>query len=702
MFRPHILITSTAVLAMTLTACGGGGGSHTAATPVTPPTTGGPVFGSSANGPYAAGQEMLSGATLVQPANLGAIHFQVQVKLQNAAGLGAYADAVSDPKSPLYRQFLGATEIGQRFGASADDYKAAATYLASYGLKVGGWKQRLALSVTGDQASVERALGTTIGLYRGTDGGLIVGPTSPLKLSQKVPIVAIAGLVEDANATSRYRAMVPVPAPRGQGNNFSLGYTPQQIATAFDFTGAYRAGYTGKGVNLGIIGTGPVDPADIAAFKNNFSWSGTGTYSQRNGSTQAAAAQGGGPGEGSPTATPPPVTGPGCRTAAPPANQLPQCNPEDAEAQIDTEQALLAPDANTLFYITYVAAECQDPSRPGPGGTCKSGDPGFLGPRIGLREADDSLQQAINDNDGAAGATGTGPDILSLSYGGTETGNGFYYIDPNTGAFSRSAFGTSVFAALAVQGVAVFISSGDSGAQGCARPAFGNIHAQCVSWPAVDPDVVSVGGVTLPLDNAGRYIGPMTGWGYQTNAGSSGSGGGVSKLVPKPAWETGLNVPPGNRRVQPDASLDGDGITGVATFVNSRFGFVGTGSYGGTSVAAPQMAAMWALVLDACRQTASCRGPNGTYRLGNPAPLFYRIFNNATQYPQTFYDVTFGNTGVIPCLNNPGQVGPCPNPQPTPDAGFDAGTGFDLVTGVGVPFAGHLINAIVNPANPAP
>jgi subtilase family serine protease len=700
MFRPHILIASTAVLAMTLTACGGGG-SHSSAVPVAATNPGGPMLGSSANAPYAAGQQMLSGATLVQPAQLGGLHFQVQVKLQNAAALGAYADAVSDPKSATYRQFLGATEIGQRFGATAADYKAAADYLVSYGLKVGGWKQRLALSVTGDQANVERALGTTIGLYRAADGGLIVGPTTALKLSQKVPIVAISGLVEDSSATSRYRAMVPVAAPRGQGNNFTFGYTPQQVAAAFDFTGAYRAGYTGKGINLGIIGTGPVDPADLIAYKTNFGWGGSGKYIQRAATPQAAAAQGGGPGEGSPTGPIPPVTGPGCRTAAPPANQLPQCNPEDAEAQIDTEQALLAPDANTLFYIAYVPAECQNPTRPGTGGTCKSGDPGFLGARIGLREADDSLQQAINDNDNINGGTSPGPDILSLSYGGTETGNGFYFIDPNTNSFSRSAFGTSVFAALAIQGVAVFISSGDAGAQGCARPAFGNVHNQCVSWPAVDPDVVSVGGVTAPLDNAGRYIGPMTGWGYQTNAGTGASGGGISKFVPRPAWETGTNVPTGNLRVQPDASLLGDSITGVSTFVNSSFGFAGSGSYGGTSVAAPQMAAMWALVLDACRQTASCRGPNGTYRLGNPAPLLFGIYNDATKYPQTFYDVTFGNNGVIPCAVNPGQIGPCPNPRPTPDAGFDAGIGFDLVTGIGVPFAGHLINAVVNPANQA-
>jgi hypothetical protein len=119
---------------------------------------------------------------------------------------------------------------------------------------------------------------------------------------------------------------------------------------------------------------------------------------------------------------------------------------------------------------------------------------------------------------------------------------------------------------------------------------------------------------------------------------------------------------------------------------------------------------MWALVLDACRQTAACVA-KGTgahpYRMGNAGPEFYTIYNNAAEYPATFLDIVYGNNGVVPCLVNPGPgpgsgtVTPCPNPVPTPDPGFNAGVGYDHVTGIGVPFAGHLINTIVNPATQA-
>jgi len=46
---------------------------------------------------------------------------------------------------------------------------------------------------------------------------------------------------------------------------------------------------------------------------------------------------------------------------------------------------------------------------------------------------------------------------------------------------------------------------------------------------------------------------------------------------------------------------------------------------------------MWVLVLSACKQTPACAakgtGPH-PYRLGNAAPLFYRIYNNDTEYPE--------------------------------------------------------------------
>ncbi len=84
--------------------------------------------------------------------------------------------------------------------------------------------------------------------------------------------------------------------------------------------------------------------------------------------------------------------------------------------------------------------------------------------------------------------------------------------------------------------------------------------------------------------------------------------------------------------------------------------------------------------------------PASGYRLGNAAPYFYAIYKNtpvagkmpSLPYNQVFYDIVYGDNQMADPNNAPA----------TPVPGFSAGPGYDQVTGVGVPFAGHLIQAI--------
>jgi kumamolisin len=252
---------------------------------------------------------------------------------------------------------------------------------------------------------------------------------------------------------------------------------------------------------------------------------------------------------------------------------------------------------------------------------------------------------------------------------------------------------------LAAEGVAVFVSSGDNGNLGCAQDGNpGTASDKCVSYPAIDPSVVGVGGVTAPIGLDGRLTGPITGWGAQTGLDDPADGasdGGVSAYFPQPAFQTGAVSVTGSTRNSPDVSLDADVNTGVAVVYDAAFTDGGITGYGGTSVAAPETAAMWALVLQACAQNpATCKGTGaGThaYRLGDPNPLFYTAYKTASTYADTFYDVVFGDNSQLPCSPIDGS---CPSPQPTPVAGYIAGTGYDRVTGLGVPFGRALIKTI--------
>jgi subtilase family serine protease len=171
-------------------------------------------------------------------------------------------------------------------------------------------------------------------------------------------------------------------------------------------------------------------------------------------------------------------------------------------------------------------------------------------------------------------------------------------------------------------GIAFFASSGDNGAG--------------VSFPASSPNVIAVGGTTLNLTSSGSVI-TETGW--------TGSGGGTSSYEPEPAYQTTYDINFANgKRCVPDVSYDADPRSGVAVYdTSTKAGQAGWWSVGGTSVGAPQWAAIQAL-------GHSCLNSN-----------FYQIANSV-DYNHHLRDITVGTNGK-----------------------YSAKPGYDLVTGLGSP-----------------
>jgi len=593
------------------------------------------------------------GARYLGPANVGTIGVNLFVNMRNEPGLLAYAQLASNPFSPYYRRFLTPAQLADDFGATPQDYARTIAYFQSYGLAVRGWTQRQMIWITGPQAAMERAFGTRFGMFSKA-GQVFYAPLAQPRVAIPLPIASVQALDSFQRMHNHF---IPGGRPYPAsviGSGFLIGVSPFQLASAFDYTGAYHINANcckGDTINIGILGTGPIIAADVPNFKNAFHVGGTSTVTQVNVSCCS-------------DTTPPPTTGFGC------SGGLPGCNHEDIEAQLDTEQtASLAPNANIVFYLAYSATKC--------GGPC-----------IGIALYEDELSQAASDNL---------VDIMSLSIGEGE-------VDALLGGVlnsNGSGPDPTLFASLAAEGIATFISSGDAGAEECFGDGTAEADKPCVSWPADDVNVVSVGGTTTPIDSNGRLDGLVTAWGVQTGQGFPGAGfgeggGGVSFLAtPRPAWQAPLGkvcsnngVCDSTHRLQPTLSLNADEHTGTTVLYDSGFnGGPFVLESGGTSESAPDMAAMWALVLEACKQQSGCGGgfSGHTFRLGNPAPLLYGL--SPAQMQATFLDVTYGNNALC---NSSVASPPCT----MFDDGYSAGTGYDLATGLGAPFARNLIRAV--------
>jgi subtilase family serine protease len=122
-------------------------------------------------------------------------------------------------------------------------------------------------------------------------------------------------------------------------------------------------------------------------------------------------------------------------------------------------------------------------------------------------------------------------------------------------------------------GAVFFASSGDYGAG--------------VSWPAVSPSVVGVGGTSLELSSGGAFISESA-W--------SGSGGGVSAYEAQPDYQKAYAVPRANgMRAVPDVSYGADPASGYAVYKTTGLSKNGWYTIGGTSAGASQWAAIYAI-----------------------------------------------------------------------------------------------------------
>jgi hypothetical protein len=253
--------------------------------------------------------------------------------------------------------------------------------------------------------------------------------------------------------------------------------------------------------------------------------------------------------------------------------------------------------------------------------------------------------------------------------------------DPNAPAFF-AAMEDALSYDLAT-GVTVFAASGDRGGtcQGSTKGVF---------YPASSPQVVGVGGTMQPDTGGAPYctwsssdggsptfsaaseVGEQLGWVDPTVPDTEqlvGSGGGYSRLFPRPDFQDGVNTTNHKRAVPDIAALAGCPYFDVVTTVGGDLGYL---SVGGTSLSAPVATATYAGEL----------AQHGySWGIGNILPGLYAQQTYASAPGAGFTDVDDGCTEILDS--------DCPGWN-----GVDvAHAGYDLVTGLGTPLWNGLLDA---------
>ena len=511
----------------------------------------------------------------------GADHVTFRVYLPNKADPTAYAMGVSTPGNALYGKFLTPAQYRKKFSPTNSQVAAVKSWLRSQGAKVGQVPaNNKYVEATTTVSNAATMFHTSFAEYS-YQGHRLRANTTPLSVPASVGSVqAVIGL-DQSFALAQSDVVPPPPVFRNPDlcstywgektvantatpdgttlpstpKTFApCGYAGKQLQGAYGLSGPIASGNDGSGVTVAVI-----DAYASPTMKQDLQ-----TYSHKHGLPTPKLKQ---------------IVPPGTYNRGVNKNNDPQG--WAGEEALDLEAVhTMAPEANLLY----------------------------VGAPNNFRDLDGIMNKVVDKHLA---------DIItnSYGYGGEALPKG--YIKPQLDTQMQAA----------AEGISVFFSSGDNGDETDGVEG----AAPTPDWPASSPYVTAVGGTSLGVSKTNSRIFEL---GWQTGTSmlkdgawnpsepgtyQYGGGGGTSRLFAQPAYQKGV-VPDSisetyggdPMRSVPDVAALADPTTGMAVGHTQLFpdGHSAYSEYriGGTSLASPLFAGMWALAVQ----------KHGPYGLANP------------------------------------------------------------------------------------
>jgi len=343
-------------------------------------------------------------------------------------------EQLHDQNSPQYHHWLTAGEIAERFGPADEDLEAVTEWLASHGLIVNGvYHANGVIDLSGSAARLAATFHTQIHNLDVNGTRHIANVSEPqIPVALAPAILGVVSLNDFRPHPMSSRHPRPNYSVSAGGSSFQL-VTPGDLAKIYNLNSLYAAGISGQDQTIVVLEDSDVfTSADWHTFRETFGLDGR----FPEGSFRQIHPQ--------PSAFP--DDGGSCVD--------PGVNPADSEAIADAEWATAAAPSAEI-----VVAACADTS---------TNFGGFI-----------AMQNLITRRSPP-------PAIISISYGDEEL---------NLGA-SFNAYIDSLYELAVLQGVSVFVSSGDAGAaaavdQFTSAATHGIYH---VNGFASTPNNVAVGG----------------------------------------------------------------------------------------------------------------------------------------------------------------------------------------------------------------
>jgi hypothetical protein len=646
------------------------------------------------------------------------IHLMLKRSPSQQAALDQLVSQLHTPGHPNYHRWLTPDQFGQQFGPSNQDIAAIEMWLTGHGFSVvGALPGKQVIEFSGNVGQFRSAFHAQIHRYRVNGESHFANSTDPKIPAAIAPVVG--GFVSLNNFHAKSQAKLLGKAQYDRTTDRAIGdwtlstspvpnfvLAPQDFAVEYDLNPLYSAStpVNGSGQTIAIINDSNININLVNQFRSLFNL----------------------------PANPPQVIIDGNDPGVDGVNNPDGPNGDSVEAYLDVEWAgAVAPNA-TIDLVIGADTELQN----GLSLAAEHAVFGNLAPVMSISFG--SCERTLQSSNGfwnnlweQAAAQGTTVMVSTGDSGsaGCDNDDTQYYAvqGQNVNGFASTPFN------VAVGGTDFYYSFWNS-----SNITLSNFSPYWNTGPQHTPAGSLLGYLSeqpwndsqfgddlsqVYLNSGESVTSIAAGGGGASNAASCSSGftgistfpcSGTLSGYPKPSWQVGTGVPADQVRDLPDVSLfasnganysfyplcAADGDCQLATGAN----VVQISGVGGTSASSPSFAGMMALV---------------NQKYGPQGQANYVLYPLAAQFPASFHDVTIG-TNTVPCkfsapgeapvnycitapaglgytitdptyrLATEGEVGTGSSVQ------YNAGTGYDLATGLGTIDANQMVTNWAN------
>ncbi len=585
------------------------------------------------------------------PASLPMNRMQLVLKRSSEQenALEQLLESQQDKSSARYHQWLTPGQFGRQFGPADQDVQVISRWLESHGFQVNHIaKGKIVIEFSGTAGLVKNAFHTEIHKFVVSGEQHWANASDPQIPEALAPVVAGVATLHNFKAKPLYRISNKWPKVPGRGGRDRPAYNgtdgrelaPGDFATIYNINPLYKAGITGAGVTIGIVGEAPILLQDIADFRQAF---------------------------GLPKNTPQVIVN---GTSPDYFQSYVEDFGPDTEGTLDVSWAgAIAPNATVKFLVAS-DTDTTDSVTLSEEYAVDNNNVDILTESFYAceSEAGAAYGQVINALREQAAAQG-----ITWMVSSGDAGPYVCYNNVNTppGPVTVNVLAASPYV-VAVGGTE-FPESATIGDKYWSSTNNSETLASAISYPPEDVWNDSCDAAQCGADNVT----------------AASSGGGASQLFAKPSWQSGVaGIPSDGARDIPDVSLtaSADNAPYLICYDSSCQGTITSSSFtpiGGTSASAPSFAGIMALVN---QKMKSRQGQVNylLYHLAASEPLSKCNGSSTTTPPEStciFNDITSGDSSV------PGE----PNYGKS-NAKYPAGVGYDLATGLGSVNAANLVD----------